>query len=180
MIELVHGADSTPAPAAPHLCVRLAEEADTLAFGALLATVLPQTMVIYLVGDLGAGKTTLVRGLLQSMGYNGKVKSPTYTLVEPYAVSRLNLYHFDFYRFNHPDEYLEAGLDEYFAANAICLVEWPSKAAPHLAAPDLEIRLDLVAPGRLLTATASTETGRQCILRILAQLPTPPSSPTQD
>lgn len=176
MIELVHPADSTAAPAATHLSVQLPDEAATLTLGAALGAALTEGLVIYLLGDLGAGKTTLVRGLLQSMGHDGKVKSPTYTLVEPYTVSRLNLYHFDFYRFNEPDEYLEAGLDEYFSAETICLVEWPSKAEPYLAKPDLQIELSLVAPGRLLTATASTEHGRQCLLRTQAPLLPPATS----
>ena len=120
--------------------------ADTLALGAALAPGLVPGMVIWLDGDLGAGKTTLVRGLLRAAGDNGPVKSPTYTLVEVHVVSGLNFYHFDFYRFNQAEEYLDAGLDEYFSGSGICLVEWPDKAAPYLPAADMRIELR-VDPG---------------------------------
>ena len=121
----------------------------TLALGAALAAQVGcAAAVIYLEGDLGAGKTTLVRGWLRALGDQGRVKSPTYTLVELHEVSGLNLYHFDFYRFNQPEEYLDAGLDEYFAGNGICLVEWPDKAAPFLPAPDLRVALTVLEEGR--------------------------------
>src|SRR5690606_12691268 len=109
MIEDVHATDDSGSGFAAHL----GNEFDTEKAGAALATGLIPGLVIYLEGNLGAGKTTLVRGALRALGYEGKVKSPTYTLIEPYTVSRLHLYHFDFYRFNTPEEYLEAGLDEY-------------------------------------------------------------------
>jgi tRNA threonylcarbamoyladenosine biosynthesis protein TsaE len=100
------------------------------ALGAALAPRAAPGLQIWLQGNLGMGKTTLTRGLLRGLGHEGKVKSPTYTLIEPYVVSRLDLYHFDFYRFNSPDEYLDAGLDEYFAGEGVCIVEWPDKACP--------------------------------------------------
>jgi tRNA threonylcarbamoyladenosine biosynthesis protein TsaE len=125
--------------------------------------VLFRSAVIFLEGDLGAGKTTLVRGLLRGRNYAGRVKSPTYTLVEPHVVSGLNLYHFDFYRFNSPDEYLEAGLDEYFAGDGICLVEWPDKAAPYLPAPDLCLHLRVVGNGRQLDVQARGSRGESCL-----------------
>jgi tRNA threonylcarbamoyl adenosine modification protein YjeE len=100
---------------AEHLTLALPGEADTLAFGARLAAHLAPGSVVWLEGDLGAGKTTLVRGLLRAAGETGPVKSPTYTLVEVHVVSGLNFYHFDFYRFNQAEEYLDAGLDEYFS-----------------------------------------------------------------
>ncbi|WP_284155300.1 tRNA (adenosine(37)-N6)-threonylcarbamoyltransferase complex ATPase subunit type 1 TsaE [Sulfuricystis multivorans] len=117
--------------------------------------------VIYLEGDLGAGKTTLVRGLLQKLHPGQAVKSPTFTLVEPYVISGLHLYHFDFYRFNFPEEFLDAGLDEYFAAEGVCLVEWPARAAPYLPAPDLCIRLKHAGSGRLASVEAASERGRR-------------------
>ena len=125
----------------------LPDEAATLALGAALAPLLHPGLVITLEGDLGAGKTTLVRGLLRALGYGNKVKSPTYTLVEVHVVSGLNLYHFDFYRFNEPEEYLDAGLDEYFLGDGVCLVEWPDKAGTYLPRPDLRVCLSVVGRG---------------------------------
>src|SRR5512137_665822 len=119
----------------------LSDETATLALGAALASCAQPGLVIWLDGDLGAGKTTLVRGLLRALGDTGPVKSPTYALVEIHVVSGLNLYHFDFYRFSQPEEYLDAGLDEYFAGDGVCLVEWPEQAVPYLPAADLRIRL---------------------------------------
>ena len=152
---------------AEHLTLALPTEADTLALGAALARHLTPGMVIWLAGDLGAGKTTLVRGLLRAAGDSGPVKSPTYTLVEVHVVSGLNFYHFDFYRFNQAEEYLDAGLDEYFSGSAICLVEWPDKAAPYLPSADMQIEL-LVGPGeagagRIARITAASARGRACL-----------------
>jgi tRNA threonylcarbamoyladenosine biosynthesis protein TsaE len=115
--------------------------------------------VIYLEGDLGSGKTTLVRGVLRGLGYAGNVKSPTFTLVELYAISRLNLHHFDFYRFSQPEEYLDAGLDEYFQGGAVCLVEWPDKAGDYLAQADLRIALAVEDGGRRAEFIPLTERG---------------------
>jgi tRNA threonylcarbamoyladenosine biosynthesis protein TsaE len=143
----------------------LSDEAATLSLGALLGAHLPQDLkpavVVDLEGDLGAGKTTLVRGLLRKVGAGGTAKSQTYTLVEPYVISGLNLYHFDFYRFNVPEEFLDAGLDEYFADCGICLVEWPDRARPYLPAADLRIRLVHVGSGRQASIEAASERGRQ-------------------
>jgi tRNA threonylcarbamoyladenosine biosynthesis protein TsaE len=120
-------------------------------------------LVIWLDGDLGAGKTTLVRGLLRALGDKGPVKSPTYALVEIHVVSGLNLYHFDFYRFNQPEEYLDAGLDEYFAGDGVCLVEWPEQASPYLPAADLHIRLSVEGDGRLARIESGSDRGEQCL-----------------
>jgi tRNA threonylcarbamoyladenosine biosynthesis protein TsaE len=169
MIHILHPADDSGRPLAAHLDA----EGDTAAAGAALAPALRAGLVVYLRGDLGAGKTTLVRGVLRALGHDGKVKSPTYTLIEPYVLSRLDLYHFDFYRFAVPEEYLEAGLDEYFAGNGACLVEWPDKAAPYLAHPDLEVRLTVAGAGRRLEATAMTEAGRTCISKLTSGLTRP-------
>lgn len=144
----------------------LPDEAATLALGGALAAALtqgPADLVVYLEGDLGAGKTTLVRGLLRELGYAGKVKSPTYTLVELYTISRLNLYHFDFYRFERPEEYLDAGLDEYFQGSGVCLVEWPDKAGAYLPLADLRVRLFLADAGRSVALLADSEKGRACL-----------------
>jgi tRNA threonylcarbamoyladenosine biosynthesis protein TsaE len=141
----------------------LPDEAATLALGAALAPCAQTGLVVHLDGDLGAGKTTLVRGLLRALGDTGSVKSPTYTLVEIHVVSGLNLYHFDFYRFNQPEEYLDAGLDEYFAGDGVCLVEWPERAAPYLPAPDLHIRLSVEGAGRAARIDAGSERGERCL-----------------
>jgi tRNA threonylcarbamoyladenosine biosynthesis protein TsaE len=120
-------------------------------------------MAIHLIGELGAGKTTLARGLIRALGHRGAVKSPTYTLVEPYVISGLYLYHFDFYRFVDARELRDAGLAEYFNESAVCVVEWPEKA-PGLRAPDLAIALETGdAGGRVAVLTAATANGNQCI-----------------
>jgi tRNA threonylcarbamoyladenosine biosynthesis protein TsaE len=141
----------------------LADEAATLVLGAALAPCVVPGLVVYLDGDLGAGKTTLVRGLLRALGYAGPVKSPTYGLVEIHAVSGLHLYHFDFYRFNQPEEYLDAGLDEYFSGTGVCLVEWPERAAPYVPGPDLDIRLSVEGAGRSARIRPGSQRGEQCL-----------------
>jgi tRNA threonylcarbamoyladenosine biosynthesis protein TsaE len=140
----------------------LPAEADTLALGRSLAPLIEPGMVIHLRGDLGAGKTTLARGLLRGLGHEGRVKSPTFTLLEPYKFSRLNLYHFDFYRFLDPGELADAGFREYFNPQSVCLIEWPEKA-PDLPPADLDITLEAAPDGRAVTLTAQTEIGRRCL-----------------
>ena len=122
------------------LDLKLPDAAATAALGAALATGAAGGRVLYLRGDLGAGKTTLVRGLLRSLGYAGRVKSPTYTLVEPYALSSLHFYHFDFYRFKDRSEWLSSGFREYFNQQAFCVVEWPEKAGLHAPHARVEVR----------------------------------------
>ncbi|CAE6748205.1 tRNA (adenosine(37)-N6)-threonylcarbamoyltransferase complex ATPase subunit type 1 TsaE [Burkholderia sp. R-69980] len=126
---------------------------------------------VQLVGDLGAGKTTLVRATLRGLGHAGRVRSPTYTLVEPYVLERpageLALYHFDLYRFTDPAEWADAGFREYFDSGAICLVEWPQRAGRLLGVPDLVFSLDLDSggDGRVLVARAYSESGKACLER---------------
>jgi len=126
---------------------------------------------VQLVGDLGAGKTTLVRATLRGLGHTGRVRSPTYTLVEPYVLERpageLALYHFDLYRFTDPAEWADAGFREYFDSGAICLVEWPQRAGRLLGVPDLVFALDLDqgGDGRVLVARAYSESGKACLER---------------
>ncbi len=153
----------------------LADEAATLALGAHLAQVLVPGINIYLHGNLGAGKTTLVRGLLHALGHQGKVKSPTYTLVEPYVLASddnaaLNLYHFDLYRFIDPEEWEAAGFRDYFNPQSICLVEWPEKAYGLLPAADLDIHIGLsLSPqtaGRQVSISANTASGKQCLAKL--------------
>ncbi len=144
----------------------LPAEADTLALGGALARCLAPGLVIFLIGELGAGKTTLARGLLRGLGYSGKVKSPTFTLVEVYEVSRLYLYHFDFYRFSDPRELGEAGFREYFNPQSVCLVEWPDKAAG-LPAADLRVALQVAGSGRNVSIFADSEAGASCLKRLV-------------
>ena len=118
-------------------------------------------MVLYLRGDLGAGKTTLVRALLHALGHNGRVKSPTYTLLEQYETSGLNLRHFDLYRFRDETEWEAAGFRDEFDGHNICLVEWPEKAQALVPQADLEIEFEILPSGRNLTLRANTETGRE-------------------
>jgi len=141
----------------------LESESVTLIFGAEIAKILRPGLIIFLKGDLGAGKTTLARGILRGLGYEGKVKSPTYNLVELYKISRLYFYHFDFYRFTDPIEWEEAGFREYFNENSICLVEWPEKAEKLLPIADVQISFTIIGTGRNIEIQAGTEVGRQCL-----------------
>ena len=124
------------------------DAAATEALGAALVPGLLPGRVIHLRGDLGTGKTTVVRGLLRALGYAGRVRSPTYTLVEPYALSRLHFYHFDLYRLKNENEWRESGFQEYFGADSVCAVEWPERAGGLLPRPDLEVRLEVAGSGR--------------------------------
>jgi tRNA threonylcarbamoyladenosine biosynthesis protein TsaE len=163
---------------ADHLTLAIADEAATLDLGARLAKAVVPGLVIWLEGDLGAGKTTLVRGLLRAAGEKEAVKSPTYTLVEVHVVSGLHFYHFDFYRFNQAEEYLDAGLDEYFSAGGVCLVEWPDKAAPYLPAADMriELRVDPSDPARrVATLHVQGERGEACLAGVNSSATPPPA-----
>jgi tRNA threonylcarbamoyladenosine biosynthesis protein TsaE len=141
----------------------LADESATLALGSNVSALLQPGLIILLEGNLGTGKTTLARGILRGLGYPGKVKSPTYNLVEPYKFSRLYFYHFDFYRFNNPIEWEEAGFREYFNPGSVCLVEWPRKAGRLLPAADLIFFLSISDGGREVKIHAATEEGKQCL-----------------
>jgi tRNA threonylcarbamoyladenosine biosynthesis protein TsaE len=152
------------------LKMHLPDDAATRALGTRLARVLEPGLFVYLHGDLGSGKTTLARGLLRGLGYQGRVKSPTYALVELYTFSRLNLYHFDFYRFRDPKEWRDAGFSEYFSGASVCLVEWPEKAAGLLPVADLEIAFEFAGDGRDLEFRAGTESGKACLNRLM-QMP---------
>ncbi|WP_294248298.1 tRNA (adenosine(37)-N6)-threonylcarbamoyltransferase complex ATPase subunit type 1 TsaE [Propionivibrio sp.] len=139
----------------------------TMALGNQLAPLLGSGMVIWLSGELGSGKTTLARALLRGVGHLGPVKSPTYTLVEVYVVSSIYWYHFDFYRLSEPEEFDDAGLGEYFRDDAVCLVEWPEKAAGHVPPADLCLVFrfadNAADSGRVLELAACTEAGQKCL-----------------
>jgi len=122
--------------------------------------------VVFLSGELGAGKTTLARGILRGLGHTGKVKSPSFALVEPYTFSRLYLYHFDFYRFSDPRELGDAGFREHFNPESVCLVEWPENAAGMLPPADIRVSLKVTGSGRQLEIDADTEAGRRCLKRL--------------
>jgi tRNA threonylcarbamoyladenosine biosynthesis protein TsaE len=178
-----------PAPLLLERSFALADEAATHAFGERFAQAIESVrearlaapdatggvafngLQVQLVGDLGAGKTTLVRATLRGLGHTGRVRSPTYTLVEPYVLERpageLALYHFDLYRFTDPAEWADAGFREYFDSGAICLVEWPQRAGRLLGVPDLVFSLDLDSgnDGRVLVARAYSESGKACLER---------------
>lgn len=130
------------------------DEQAVLNYGAELSERFPEGGIILLQGDLGAGKTTLVRGVLRARGHQGAVKSPTYTLVEPYELHGKTVYHFDLYRLGHPEELEYMGGRDYFSSDALCLVEWPEKAQGFLPAENLLIRLSYHKGGRLITELA--------------------------
>ena len=137
----------------------MSDAAASGALGAALAAGVTPGRVLHLRGDLGAGKTTVVRGLLRALGYDGRVKSPTYTLVEPYGLSSLNLYHFDFYRLKDASEWESSGFREYFGPHAACLVEWPERVGAALGTPDVELRLDFAGSGRRASLASRTPAG---------------------
>ena len=139
------------------------DEAQTQTFAASLARqpAIGRALV-ELQGDLGAGKTTFVRHLLQQLGVTGRIKSPTYAVVEPYtlASSGMNIWHFDFYRFNDPREWEEAGFRDIFASHGLKLVEWPEKAGGHLPQSDLCLNIEVMADeSRAITLSAHTPLG---------------------
>jgi tRNA threonylcarbamoyladenosine biosynthesis protein TsaE len=139
--------------------LKLPDAAATAALGEALAAGAAPGRVLHLRGDLGAGKTTVVRGLLRALGHSGRVKSPTYTVVEPYTLSSLNLYHFDFYRLKDRSEWEHGGFREYFNAQSLCVIEWPERAAGLLAPPDLEVVLEFAGEARRAALKAYTPSG---------------------
>jgi tRNA threonylcarbamoyladenosine biosynthesis protein TsaE len=147
------------------LTLHLADAAATHALGARVAPALTGGMIVTLAGDLGTGKTTLVRGLLRARGIEGAVKSPTYTLVEHYLISSLYFYHFDFYRFTNQNEWDSAGMSDYFRSDAVCIVEWPERVGDRLPHPDLALSLSYADDdgGRDVVATAHTPDGERCL-----------------
>lgn len=145
----------------------LKDEGETLRLAENMAGYLCPGMNLYLKGELGAGKTTFVRGLLRGLSYQDKVKSPTYTLVEPYSFDKFTIYHFDLYRFKDEIEWDDAGFREYFNNSSICLVEWPEKAGHILPDPDILIELSHASHGRHLHLIGYTSIGVECLKAII-------------
>jgi tRNA threonylcarbamoyladenosine biosynthesis protein TsaE len=160
----------TPRPLAEHR-FDLAAEADTLRLGRALGRAIATLavpiesagLVFTLSGELGTGKTTLVRAALRTLGVSGPVKSPTFALLELYPLSRLNFHHFDFYRFSDPSEFESSGFRDYFGAASICAIEWPERAGDRNFKTDLRIRLQLAGEGRTANVDALTGLGHQCL-----------------
>lgn len=146
----------------------ISDEDAMVALGGNLADALQERAVVYLHGDLGAGKTTFCRGVLRHFGHQGAVKSPTYTLVEPYEVNGHHIYHFDLYRLADPEELEFIGGRDYFSEAALFLIEWPCRGQGELPPPDLEITLSYHLPGRKADIVAGSEAGRQALVKIAA------------
>jgi tRNA threonylcarbamoyladenosine biosynthesis protein TsaE len=134
-------------------------------FGASLALLCGKKCIIYFIGELGAGKTTLIRGFLRALGHNGIVKSPTYTLVESYQLNgQKKIYHFDLYRLTNAHELEFIGIRDYFSEEAICLVEWADRAENFLPKADLICRIDIVSSdSRTITLTPETLLGEKIV-----------------
>ena len=140
--------------------LNLGSASDTEALGARLASTLRPGNILYLSGDLGAGKTTLVRGLLHALGHRGTVKSPTYTLVEPYQIGDWRLFHWDLYRLADPEELEFLGLRDQLDGQAALLIEWPERGQGELPAADVEIALSYAGEGRACQLTALSSVGQ--------------------
>jgi tRNA threonylcarbamoyladenosine biosynthesis protein TsaE len=152
------------------ITLHLHEEAGTLELGTMLAQALAPGLTIYLHGDLGAGKTALTRAMLHALGHQGHVKSPTYTLAEPYTVEidgkETSVVHFDLYRMASPEEFLDAGFRDHFNHQSICIVEWPEKAETILPPPDISITLSVAGAGRDVELLALSDQGAACLNRL--------------
>lgn len=148
----------------------LTDAEATVALGRRLGEAFAGRGVVYLLGDLGAGKTTLTRGILQAYGYVGPVKSPTYTLVEPYELDAITVFHFDLYRLLDPEELELMGYRDYFREDALTLVEWPVRGEPLLPPPDWAVALDVPAQGdgRVVTLSAISARAAEIMSRFFA------------
>lgn len=137
-----------------------------LDFGAKMSEGCTKPAILFLYGDLGAGKTTLVRGFLRGLGYKGAVKSPTYTIVEPYQFEQVSIFHFDLYRVHHPEELEFIGIQDYFNQDAICLIEWPENGGNWLPPPDLSCYIEPYNGGRKLKLLPQSASGEGIIKRL--------------
>ncbi|MEH8021664.1 MULTISPECIES: tRNA (adenosine(37)-N6)-threonylcarbamoyltransferase complex ATPase subunit type 1 TsaE [Rheinheimera] len=141
----------------------LKDEAATILLAQQLARYVKPGQTLFLHGSLGAGKTTFSRGLLNALGHNGTVKSPTYTLVEPYQFAGFTVFHFDLYRLRDAEELEFMGIRDYFRADTLCLIEWPEQGMGYLPIPDLDIHLVFQQEHRQVTLTANTNVGANII-----------------
>ena len=138
---------------------QVASVAEMEALGAKLAAQVGNVRLVNIHGPLGAGKTTLVRGMLRGLGHAGAVKSPTFTLVEPYSFGNLHFYHFDLYRLNDPGELEFLGMRDYLDGNGVCVVEWAERAQGVLPSPDVDIMIEPTETGRMVRIMTLTPQG---------------------
>ena len=156
--------------ATDEIVLPLKDVAATEQLGATLANVLPDGLVVFLLGDLGAGKTSLVRGVLRELGYRGAVKSPTYTLLEEYSVAGKVIIHFDLYRLSDPEELDLIGIRDYFNGKSSSFIEWPQRGKGFLPQGDLQIQISLDGDGRLAKISSSSDSGMKVLKSIQLEL----------
>jgi tRNA threonylcarbamoyladenosine biosynthesis protein TsaE len=164
-------------PSVPAVTLSLPDAAATAAFGRALGHALQRHLDdvrrhglhVNLSGDLGTGKTALVRAVLRALGVSGPVKSPTFALLEPYSVSSLDFHHFDFYRFADPSEFGSSGFRDHFGPGRICAIEWPERAGPRLPSADLSIALSVDGDGRTASIAAASQLGEACLTSALEE-----------
>lgn len=152
-----------------HLAITLDGEQQMVDFGVNLASAIDKIkspLLILLNGDLGAGKTTISRGILQGLGHHGPVKSPTYTLVEPYKLDLGKIFHFDLYRLIDPEELEHIGFSDYLSEANLCIIEWPENGGSYIPQPDITIDISLYQSGRKVTLDSQTDLGKKCIYQV--------------